>query len=73
METYAKILLIASPIFLILVLAEKLYGYLWFKDEFRAMDTISSLSSGYTNTLKDVLGLSITIISYKWFYEHFAF
>lgn len=73
METYAKILLIASPIFLILVLAEKLYGYLRFKDEFRAMDTISSLSSGYTNTLKDVLGLSITIISYKWFYEHFAF
>lgn len=73
METYAKILLIASPIFLILVLAEKLYGYLRFNDGFRAMDTISSLSSGYTNTLKDVLGLSITIISYKWFYEHFAF
>jgi alkylglycerol monooxygenase len=72
METYAKILLIASPIFLILVLAEKLYGYLKFKDEFHTMDTISSLSSGYTNTLKDVLGLSITIISYKWFYDHLA-
>lgn len=72
METYAKILLIASPIFLFLVLAEKLYGYLRFKHEFRTMDTISSLSSGYTNTLKDVLGLSITIISYRWFYEHLA-
>jgi alkylglycerol monooxygenase len=72
METYAKILLIASPIFLFLVMAEKLYGYLRFKHEFRTMDTISSLSSGYTNTLKDVLGLSITIISYKWFYEHLA-
>jgi alkylglycerol monooxygenase len=72
METYAKILLIASPIFLFLVMAEKLYGYLRFKHEFRTMDTISSLSSGYTNTLKDVLGLSITIISYKWFYDHVA-
>jgi alkylglycerol monooxygenase len=72
METYAKILLIASPIFLFLVMAEKLYGYLRFKHEFRTMDTISSLSSGYSNTLKDVLGLSITIISYKWFYDHVA-
>lgn len=72
METYAKILLIASPIFLLLVMAEKLYGYLRFKHEFRTMDTISSLSSGYTNTLKDVLGLSVTIITYKWFYDHVA-
>jgi len=72
METYAKILLIASPIFLFLVMAEKLYGYLRFGHEFRTMDTISSLSSGYTNTLKDVLGLSVTIISYRWFYEHLA-
>jgi len=72
MEIYAKILLIASPIFLFLVLAEKLYGYLRFKHEFRTMDTISSLSSGFTNTLKDVLGLSVTIISYKWFYDHLS-
>ena len=73
METYAKILLIVSPIFLFLVLAEKLYGYLRFNHEFRAMDTISSLSSGYTNTLKDVLGLSVTILSYRWFYDHLSF
>ena len=73
METYAHILLIASPIFLLLVLVEKFYGYLKFGDEFHTMDTISSLSSGYTNTLKDVLGLGITIISYKWFYDHIAY
>lgn len=73
METYARILLIAMPAFLFLVLFEKWYGYRKRKDPFRALDTISSLSSGYTNVLKDVLGLSITIISYDWFMTHFAF
>jgi alkylglycerol monooxygenase len=72
MESYAQILLIAAPIFLILVLSEKLYGYLRFRHAFRSMDTISSLSSGYTNVLKDVLGLSITILSYEWFYNKVA-
>ncbi|MBK6976239.1 MAG: sterol desaturase family protein [Cytophagaceae bacterium] len=73
METYARILLLAMPAFLFLVLFEKWYGYRKRKDPFRALDTISSLSSGYTNVLKDVLGLSITIISYDWFMTHFAF
>lgn len=72
MEEYASILLIAAPVFLVMVLAEKLYGYLKYKDEFRVMDTISSLSSGYTNVLKDVLGLSITILGYEWFYHKVA-
>lgn len=72
MESYAKILLIAAPVFLVLVLSEKLYGYLKFGHEFRTMDTISSLSSGYTNVLKDVLGLSVTILGYEWFYRHVA-
>ncbi len=52
--------------FLGLVLLEKLYGYIRFKDTFKPLDTISSLSSGYTNSLKDVLGLSFTVISYTW-------
>lgn len=72
MESYAKILLVAAPVFLLLVLAEKLYGFLKFRDPFRSMDTISSLSSGYTNVLKDVLGLSITILGYEWFYSKVA-
>lgn len=72
MESYAKILLIAAPVFLLLVLSEKLYGYMKFRHEFRTMDTISSLSSGYTNALKDVLGLSVTILGYEWFYRHVA-
>lgn len=72
MESYAQILLVAAPVFLLLVLSEKLYGYLKFRHEFRVMDTISSLSSGYTNVLKDVLGLSVTILGYEWFYRHVA-
>lgn len=72
METYARILLIAMPMFLGLVLLEKLYGYLKFKDNFKSLDTISSLSSGYTNSIKDVLGLSFTVITYNWLVGKFA-
>jgi sterol desaturase/sphingolipid hydroxylase (fatty acid hydroxylase superfamily) len=66
METYGKILLIAMPAFLLLVLGEKLYGVLKGKDTVRNLDMVSSLSSGVTNVTKDVLGLSIAIISYEW-------
>ena len=66
MEAYGKILLIAMPAFLFLVLFEKWYG--WYKgdDTVRNMDMISSLSSGITNVTKDVLGLSISILTYSW-------
>jgi alkylglycerol monooxygenase len=72
METYGKILLIAMPVFLILVLLEKWYG--WYKglDTVRNMDMISSLSSGITNVTKDVLGLSVAIISYGWMVDKLA-
>ncbi|MES2797355.1 MAG: sterol desaturase family protein [Bacteroidota bacterium] len=66
MEQYAKILMIASPIFFLFVLGEKLYGWYYKKDEFKAMDMISSLSSGFTNALKDSLGLGISLITYSW-------
>ncbi|UBM60561.1 sterol desaturase family protein [Marinilongibacter aquaticus] len=72
METYAHILLFASPSFFILVLAEKLYGKFVKGDDFKSMDMISSLSSGYTNTLKDILGIGISIITYTWLVEHVA-
>lgn len=72
METYGQILNIAMPIFLVFVLAEKAYG--WWKERapLRMMDTISSLSSGLTNVLKDVLGLSVSILTYSWMVEHWA-
>ena len=72
METYGQILMIASPAFLVLVLAEKMYGWLYKKEQFRNMDMLSSLSSGYTNSIKDVLGIGVSIITYKWMVEHWA-
>ena len=72
MEQYGKILLIAMPAFLLLVLLEKWYGWRKGKDTVRNMDMISSLSSGVTNVTKDVLGLSVAIISYQWLLKHLA-
>ncbi len=72
MEQYGKILLIAMPAFLCLVLFEKWYGWYKGRDTVRNMDMISSLSSGVTNVTKDVLGLSIALISYQWLVNHVA-
>jgi sterol desaturase/sphingolipid hydroxylase (fatty acid hydroxylase superfamily) len=64
METYGKILLIAMPVFLLLVLFEKWWGWRKGFDTVRNMDMISSLSSGVTNVTKDVLGVAIAISIY---------
>lgn len=72
MEAYGKILLIAMPAFLLLVLFEKWYGWFRGNDTVRNMDMISSLSSGITNVTKDVLGLSVAIISYEWLVRRIA-
>ena len=69
METYGKILLVAMPAFLLLVLIEKFYGYYRGNDTVRNMDMISSLSSGFSNVIKDVLGISVAIIGYSWMAE----
>lgn len=71
METYGRILLIAMPAFLLLVLFEKWYGWRKGKDTVNNMDMISSLSSGVTNVTKDVLGLAVGIVSYSWLLRHF--
>ena len=72
MEAYGKILLIAMPIFLLLVLLEKWYGWRKGEDTVEMMDMVSSLTSGVTNVTKDVLGLSVAVISYGWFLKSFA-
>ncbi|MBL0294519.1 MAG: sterol desaturase family protein [Saprospiraceae bacterium] len=72
MELYGKILLIAIPIFFLLVLLEKGFDLYTGKGYVPTMDMMSSLSSGITNIVKDVLGLSITILSYEWMYEKLA-
>lgn len=60
------------PAFLFLVLAEKLYGVCKGRDTVRNMDMVSSLCSGVTNVSKDVLGLSVAIISYDWLVNSLA-
>ena len=72
MEQYGKILLIAMPAFLLLVLIEKWYGYYRGKDTVRIMDAISSLSSGVTNVTKDVIGLYLVVIAYPFLVRQLA-
>ncbi len=72
MEEYAQILNYAIPFFLILIAVEYVASRFMHIQVNRIFDTISSLSSGISNVIKDVLGLSIVIISYQWFVEHFA-
>jgi sterol desaturase/sphingolipid hydroxylase (fatty acid hydroxylase superfamily) len=73
MEAYGQILLIAMPAFFVLVLFEKFWGVWKGNDTVPLNDMISSLSSGMTNVTKDVLGLSIAVISYEWLYSKFGF
>ena len=42
------------PAFLLLIVIEKTYGYFRGNDTAPLMDTVSSLSSGITNAVKDV-------------------
>lgn len=72
METYGKILIIAMPLFLLLILIEKWYGWKRGFDTVQTMDMISSLASGITNSTKDVLGISIAILSYGYLVDHLA-
>lgn len=72
MESYATALLYAIPFFLALVLIELLYGQLVKKQRHRLMDTVSSLSSGLTNVVKDSLGLVVVLVGYPFLEGHLA-
>lgn len=72
METYANALLYAIPFFVGLVLLEILYGYFVKDQKHNVMDTVSSLSSGLTNIVKDSLGLVLVLVSYPFLVEHLA-
>jgi sterol desaturase/sphingolipid hydroxylase (fatty acid hydroxylase superfamily) len=70
METFARALQFVLPLFMILILAEFVVAKYKHKAVLNSMDTISSLSSGLTNVLKQVLGWSISIISYDFLLQH---
>ncbi len=66
MQAYAEVLLIAIPLFNLLIAIEFLYGW-WIGNQTQvSMDTISSLSSGLSNVIKDIVGLAIIVVSYGW-------
>ncbi|WP_350291196.1 sterol desaturase family protein [uncultured Croceitalea sp.] len=72
METYANALLYAIPFFTGLVLVEVLYGAFVKQQKHNVMDTVSSLSSGLTNIIKDSLGLVLVLVSYPFLVENLA-
>ncbi len=72
MEQYAAVLLWAIPSFLILIIIEIAYGHFTNKQTYTFMDTLASLSSGMTNTLKDALGLVLIVISYPFILDYLA-
>ncbi len=72
METYANALLYAIPIFIILLLIEILYGHFVKDQQHKVMDTVSSISSGLTNIVKDSLGLGVILVSYPFLLENLA-
>lgn len=72
MESYATALLYAIPFFIFLLGIEILYGYFVKNQKHKVLDTVSSISSGLTNILKDSLGLGIIIVSYPYLLEHLA-
>jgi alkylglycerol monooxygenase len=72
MESYTQALTYAIPFFLALIGLEALVAWkMGFKIN-RGPDMISSLTSGISNVVKDVLGLSIAIISYAWLVDKAA-
>lgn len=72
METYAQALTYAIPFFLALIGIEALFSWRMGVKINRGPDVISSLTSGISNIVKDVLGLSIAIVSYAWLVDHIA-
>ena len=66
MELYATVLAYAIPGFMVLIIIESLAAKWKGMRVNQPMDLISSLSSGITNTLKTLMGLSVVIISYDW-------
>ena len=64
MEQYANALLYAIPFFIVLLLIEIGYGHFVKDQKHKILDSVSSISSGLTNVIKDSLGLGLIIFSY---------
>jgi len=72
METFAYVLSLAIPGFMVLIIIESIVARIKGLRVNRPLDTISSISSGITFTLKQILGLTVIILSYDWMVDHLA-
>lgn len=72
METYAQALLYAIPFFMMLLAIEICYGYFVKNQKHKVLDSVSSISSGFTNIIKDSLGLGLVLVSYPYLVEHLS-
>jgi len=72
MEAYATALLYAIPFFMLLLAIEIAYGYFIKNQKHKVLDSVSSISSGFTNIIKDSLGLGLVLVSYPYLLEHLA-
>lgn len=70
METFAGALKFVLPIFLLLMIIELIAAKVKKKNVINSMDAVSSLSSGLTNTLFKILGVTIYLLSYDFLLKH---
>jgi alkylglycerol monooxygenase len=73
MALYAQALSYAIPVFVLSIIAEAIAARMMGVQINRGMDVIASLSSGVTNILKSLLGLSVVIVSYGWMEERIGY
>lgn len=73
MVLYAQALSYAIPAFVFLIVLEAVAARIMGVHINRGMDVIASLSSGVTNILKSLLGLSVAIVSYRWMEERIGY
>ena len=69
MEAYINALLIAIPSFSLLVVLEIIYGHFKGFQTYTFSDTISSMTAGITQIIKNSLGLILILISYPFILE----
>ena len=72
MEAYVNALLIAIPSFSILILLEIAYGHFKGFQTYTFSDTLTSLTSGITQTIKNSLGLVFILISYPFLLKNLS-
>jgi sterol desaturase/sphingolipid hydroxylase (fatty acid hydroxylase superfamily) len=73
METFAGALRFALPMFVLLMIVELIVAKVKKNDVIKSMDAVSSLSSGLTNTLFKILGITIYIVTYDFLLKHIVF